>query len=241
MLARRVDDDVETIAHPTALWRVIVVHLPSVSFGPVSLAPSPPACIVRSWWFAAAGLALTACAAFSQVVKVVTEGDKRTLRALGSDTASNSPSRSTLLILAVDGIGRDLLYSMLTDEQLPELAALLGKGHAVFTHAYFAPEVLTIVPSTTGVAWASMFTGVAPAEHGFSGNEFFVREKHQFLCAPTIYETMRKQDPNIDIWVSMSQFYNGADRLLMTRRGVLGSALEAFLAGHTEKNLPRAV
>ncbi|HEX7479913.1 MAG TPA: alkaline phosphatase family protein [Polyangiales bacterium] len=222
---------------------------------------------MRSWWFAAASVALTACSAFSQLVKVVGQGDSRTLRARASDAASDSTARSTLLILAVDGIGRDLLYSMLSDGQLPELAALLGKTDAGFTHAYFAPEVLTTVPSTTGVAWASMFTAVAPAEHGFSGNEFFVREKrqfaapipvsvhatdkalkvftegyaHQFLCVPTIYETMREQDPNIDIWVSMSQFYNGADRLLMTRRGVLGSALEAFLSGHTDKNLPRGV
>jgi hypothetical protein len=64
---------------------------------------------------------------------------------------------------------------------------------------------------------------------------------HKFLSAPTIYETMRARDPTIDIWVSMSQFYRGADQLLMTRRGVIGTAVEAFLAGHTEKNLPRAV
>lgn len=102
---------------------------------------------------------------------------------------------------------------------------------------------------------------------GFSGNEFFVRERREFaapipvsveasaqalsvftdgyanqlLAAPTIYETMRKADPHVKIWVSMSQFYRGADELLMTRRSVLGAALTAFLQGHTEKNLPRSV
>jgi len=80
-----------------------------------------------------------------------------------------------LLVVAIDGMGRDLLYSMLHDGELPELAALLGKDASGFPHAYFAPDVLTTVPSTTGVAWATIFTGVTPAEHGFAGNEFFVR------------------------------------------------------------------
>jgi hypothetical protein len=64
---------------------------------------------------------------------------------------------------------------------------------------------------------------------------------NRFLSAPTIYETMRKRDPSIMIWVSMSPFYAGADRLLMTRTSVIAEALEAFLSGHTTKNLPREV
>jgi hypothetical protein len=156
---------------------------------------------------------------------------------------------------------------MLNAGELPELAALIGQDESGFPHAYFAPDVLTTVPSTTGVAWASIFTAVPPGQHGFAGNEFFVRESNQFaapipvsvsatkqalsvftegyanglLRAPTIYETMRASDPNVEIWVSMSQFYAGADQLLMTRRGVIVAALTAFLAGHSEKNLPRNV
>jgi Type I phosphodiesterase / nucleotide pyrophosphatase len=212
-------------------------------------------------------MALSACAGFGQLVKVIASGESRTLRQRPPDQPPNAPSRPTLLILAIDGMDRDLLYSMLAGGDLPELAALLGREGSGFPHAYFAPDVLATFPSTTGVAWATIFTGVSPAEHGFAGNEFFVRETREFaapipvsvhasaqalsvftegyadkfLSAPTIYEVMRARDPYIDIWVSMSQFYRGADQFLMTRRSVIGAALEAFLAGHTEKNLPRAV
>lgn len=207
---------------------------------------------------------MISCAGASKVAKVVAEGDSRTLRD-PAPAAPRAADRPTLLVLALDGIGRDFLYDMLRSGELPNLAALLGGGSAGFPHAYFAKDVLTTVPSTTGVAWATLFTGVVPAQHGFTGNEFFVREKKQFaapipvsvsasaealsvftdgyangfLGAPTIYERMRKADPKIKIWVSMSQFYRGADRLLMTRRTVLATALEAFLTGHTEKDLPR--
>jgi hypothetical protein len=84
-----------------------------------------------------------------------------------------------------------------------------------------------------------VFTGVPPAEHGIAGNEFLIRERRELaapipvgvdarakalsvftegyanklLSAPSIYETMRQREPNIKIWVSMSQFYRGADRL----------------------------
>jgi predicted AlkP superfamily pyrophosphatase or phosphodiesterase len=64
---------------------------------------------------------------------------------------------------------------------------------------------------------------------------------NKFLGVPTIYEAMRLRDPHISIWVSISQFYRGADQLLMTRTSVIASALQAFLEGNTEKNLPRAV
>jgi hypothetical protein len=216
---------------------------------------------------AATSLALTSCAGLSQVFKVLVGGESRTLRARAPNGPPGGPSRPALLILAIDGMGRDLLYSMVAEGDLPELAALLGKDTAGFSHAYFAPDVLTTVPSTTGVAWATIFTGVAPSVHGFTGNEFFVREKRQFaapipvsvsafsdalsvftdgyanklLGAPTIYETMRKAEPDIRIWVSMSQFYRGADQLLMTRTSVISMALQAFLEGHTAKDFPRGV
>ncbi len=216
----------------------------------------------------AAMVFLSACAAFSQLIRVVFQGEDRTLRTRASGAPPNAPSQHGLLVLAIDGMGRDLLYSMLTTGELPELAALLGKSTSGgFPHAYFAPDVLTTVPSTTGTAWATMFTGVPPAQHGFAGNEFFIRERNEFaapipvsvdapakalsvftegyanrlLDAPTIYQTMRQREPNIKIWVSMSQFYRGADRLLLTRRSVIEAAWDAFLEGYTQTNLPRDI
>ena len=218
----------------------------------------------RRRWAVVSLLAATACAGVAQVAKVVAQGESRTLRSRPSAEARGSPGKPGLLILAIDGVGRDLLYSLLAKGALPELATLLGEEHGKFPHAYFAQDVLSTLPSTTGFAWATLFPGVAPAEHGFMGNEFFVRETkefaapipvsvsgadealsvftegyaNRFLGAPTIYETMRQRDPSVDIWVSMSQFYAGADRYFMTRRSTIGVALEAFLTGHTHENLP---
>lgn len=198
------------------------------------------------------------------------QGESRTLRERDEAAPPNSPEKPGLLVLAIDGVGRDIVYAMLKQGEMPELAALLGRtdaGGEKFPHAYFAPRVLTTLPSTTGVAWATIFTGATPAEHGVTGNEFFVRETatfaapipvsvtasenalavfteayvDQFLLSPTVYEQMRARDPNVNVWISMSQFYRGADRLLLTRTSVLATALEAFLTGHTEKDLPRKV
>lgn len=218
-------------------------------------------------WMLAGLLGLTACATGKQLVKVLDEGEERTLRPHSGGEALAPAEGSPLLILAIDGVDRDLLYTMLELGELPELGALLGQTADGFPHAYFAPDVLTTLPSTTGVAWATFFTGVPPAEHGFMGNEFFVRESREFaapipvsvhasaealkvytegyanrfLEAPTIYESMRAREPGIEIWVSMSQFYAGADRFLMTRRSVLGVALEEMLSGHTSQNIPRTL
>ena len=226
--------------------------------------PSLPAGVLT---LAAASLSLPCCAAVAQATKVVAGGETRTLRTRAPGEPPGAPSRPALLVLALDGMGRDLLYSMLEGGDLPELARLLGKDDAGFAHAYFAPAVVATLPSTTGVAWATLFTGVKPAVHGFAGNEFFVRETRQFaapipvsvsasadalsvftdgyanklLTVPTIYEAMRARDPHVSIWVSMSQFYRGADLLLMTRTSVITSAFDAFFTGHTEKNLPRQV
>jgi hypothetical protein len=100
----------------------------------------------------ATSIALTSCAGFSQLVKVVFGGESRTLRDRAPSEAPNARSRPALLIFAIYGMGRDFLYSMLAEGDLPELAALLGKGASGFSHAYFAPDVWTTVPSTTGVA-----------------------------------------------------------------------------------------
>ena len=102
-------------------------------------------------------------------------------------------------------------------------------------------------PSVTLVGWASIFTGQPPAVSGITGNEFFIRERATFVApipcsfdakepvlatytddnantlleVPTLYERLRQRDPEIDVWVSVSQFYRGADRLLIAPRSAL--------------------
>jgi predicted AlkP superfamily pyrophosphatase or phosphodiesterase len=159
----------------------------------------------------------------------------------------------TALIVAIDGVDRDLLYGMLRDGELPELAALLG-GEGL-EHAYLDETLLAPLPTSTLASWATIFSGATPAEHGVVGNEYFVRERRMFagpapvsvlapdlvlksytdgyandlLGAPTIYERLREHDPAFTAWVSLSQFHRGADRLLMADRSVVADAFAVLI------------
>lgn len=208
-----------------------------------------------------------AAIAFPDIMRVLFVGDSRSLREERTGEATGETAkRSPLLILALDGVRRDLLYEMLRKGELPALAALLGGGGAEgFPHAHFEPSALTVLPSSTMPAWASMFTGVAPAVNGVPGDEFFIREDGHFaapvpisvgvarplaaiyvddylgslLERPTLYERMREEEPEIRIWVSMSQVYRGADRLLLGSRTVLGEAVGAAISGATGGDVRR--
>lgn len=145
---------------------------------------------------------------------------------------------------------------MLRDGELPELAGLLGgvQGREL-PHACLSESVLSVLPTTTIAAWSTAFTGAPPGEHGVTGNEFFVRSTRElaapapvsigdispalavytdsyldhFIAVPTVYERLREREPEIRIWVSMSQVHRGADLLLMARRSVIADAATAFL------------
>src|SRR5688500_13384244 len=85
-----------------------------------------------------------------------------------------TPRQPTLLLLALDGVDRPLLYELLKQGELPVLASLLGsEGGKSFPHAHFDPGLLSTLPSSTLAAWATVFTGVGPARHGVTGNEYF--------------------------------------------------------------------
>ena len=160
-------------------------------------------------------------------------------------------------MLALDGISRGQLYEMVRAGELPNLAALLGGDR--LSHAYFDDSLLSTLPSTTMAAWVTAFTGMTPAEHGVTGNEYFVRETRTFACpspvsfksaeptlaiyaddyldklftTPTVYERMRAKDPDLLIWIAMNQITRGADDLLLAKRTVLvdafGDYLESFV------------
>lgn len=189
-------------------------------------------------------------------MQLMADGDARDLRAgPQGETPHGAP---TLLIVALDGVGRDLLYGMLTRGELPELAQLVGgAGEHGFAHAHLDDSVLSVLPSSTLAAWSSVFTGVAPAVHGVAGNEYFVREERRLaapapvsvsstdpviatysdgyvnalLAAPTVYERLHERDAETSAWVSMSQIHEGADRLLLTDGSVVGDAFGAFVEG----------
>jgi hypothetical protein len=195
-------------------------------------------------------IAMSAC----KPVQLVIQGDHRDLRDGAARTRASSPEAPPILVLALDGVSRPLLYDMLRAGKLPNLARLLGGDH--FKHAHFDDRFLSTMPSTTMAAWASMFTGVGPAQHGVTGNEYFIREQrtlaapapvsfssidstmelytddylNTLIDAPTVYEQLREHDPDALIWIAMSPVYRGADLLLLPGRGVLAKALEGYLA-----------
>ncbi len=170
-----------------------------------------------------------------------------------------------LLVLAIDGMDRDLLYRMLRGGQLPALAELLGgAADGRFPHAYFAEGLLSTLPSSTIAAWATVITGAPPAVHGVPGNEYFVREAAAFeapagvsvadpepvlsiytdqyanrlLAAPTVYERMRTREHGVVIWSSMLQFFEGADRLLTADRTILTDAFAALIESAASSDDP---
>ncbi len=189
-------------------------------------------------------LLLSSCAT-GKVVKLVMSGDETSLRSRPEGSQPSSPGAPPLMLLALDGIERDLLYSMLKQRELPNLALLLGPD------PYLDDSMLSTLPSTTMPAWVTTLTGVGPAEHGVTGNEYFIRETQTFACpapvsfnsmeptlaiftdryldklveVPTVYERMRKQDPDVLIWVAMNHLFRGADKLLMAKRTLLVKAL----------------
>lgn len=192
---------------------------------------------------------------FPEFFRLATTGDERKLKPDGATTPS-APSEPSLLLLALDGVDRQLLYDMLRKEELPVLASLISARGKEFPHAHFDERLIATFPSSTIAAWATLFTGVPPAEHGVSGNEFFIREERRFaapapvsivnpepviqtytkdyandlLNAPTFYQQLGKRKPSSSSWVSMSQFYRGASRLLLADRTVVADAFKALLS-----------
>jgi predicted AlkP superfamily pyrophosphatase or phosphodiesterase len=209
------------------------------------------------------GLLGSAGCALVGATKLVAQGDVRELRERPQVARAPSPDGAGILLLALDGVDRRLLYDMLHDGELPNLAALLGGNGGRFPHAHFDDTALSVLPSSTMVAWATALTGSPPAEHGIAGNEFFIRETRQLAApvpvsiqdtspviacytedyvdrlrvAPSVWERMREHDPDVLVWVAMQHFHPGADRLLLTDRAVIAKAFEAFLEDEAEKHL----
>ena len=90
-----------------------------------------------------------------------------------------------VLVFGFDGAGYNQLMDAIESGKAPNLHAMLGKKEGelgVYSHAYSAPNALTILPSTTVAAWSSIFTGATVPYTGVSGNEWFAREEMRFYA-----------------------------------------------------------
>ncbi|MEO7734800.1 MAG: alkaline phosphatase family protein [Kofleriaceae bacterium] len=198
-------------------------------------------------------LLAAACGTTTKIATLVVTGDEVELRKGAKGDAERAPGAPPILFLAFDGVSRDLLYDLLRSGKLPNMTALLGGDR--LAHAYLDGSFLSNLPSTTMPAWTTMLTGRSPAEHGVTGNEYFIRESQTFACpAPvsftdaqptleiytdqylnklvngsTVYERIHDQAPGALIWVVMSHVFRGADKLLLAKRGVMVKAFEDFV------------
>lgn len=206
-------------------------------------------------------LMLSNCAIW-EGAKLIAEGDNIDLRETADDIEEVEANpelddHPDILLIALDGVDRDLLYQMLSDGELPEMAALLGSdiGSRDFSHAHFDKRLLSTLPSSTSISWATMITGVQAGEHGIVGNEWFERDTGNFfaptpvtveqltpilkiyteayandlLHAPTVYEQMRAVEPAVTIVVAMHHFFEGADELIIADRTALAEAFTTVI------------
>jgi len=159
-----------------------------------------------------------------------------------------------VLVFAIDGAGYHELMQALHSGKASHLQTLLGaeQQQGRFAHGYSVPNALSILPSTTVAAWASIFTGAPPAQTGVPGNEWFVREQRQFVApgpvsitetedfyktlteglvgkalqTPTLYELIGGRS-----YVSLSQVYRGATLFTTAEPTAFVTTMAKFVTG----------
>lgn len=203
------------------------------------------------------------CGAARDGAEMIASGDTRSLRERPEGAPARSPALPGLLVVAIDGVDRDLLYDMLRRRELPGMARLLSSERGDLAHAHLDETTLSTLPSTTMAAWVTTFTGKPPAHHGITGNELYARDRRRFIApvpvtfddiepmlenytdgytnrhalVPSVFQRMRARDPHVLIWAAMLPYHAGADVLLKTDRGVLLDAARAYLAHELEETV----
>ena len=182
---------------------------------------------------AAGGCAVLKSRSVPELVKMIREDGDRPLR----EPMRPIRGETRVLVFALDGVGHDTFVEAVRTGAMPRVATLLGPAagaQGTFAHGYAAPDVLSILPSSTSAAWTSTFTGRPPAETGVAGNEWFDRATGRFhaptpitvdrryqvlqsynedrlgerIDVPTLYERA-----SVRSHVSLSHVYRGADLL----------------------------
>lgn len=190
------------------------------------------------------------CSSCSGILTVVSNGGEQQL----STAPAISKPGPRVLVFAIDGAGYHEIMQAIRSGNAPHLRTLLGEEQEAgrFAHGYAVPNALSILPSTTIAAWASVFTGAPPAQTGVPGNEWFVREQRQFfapgpvsiadtddfhrtlteglvgnaLQVPTLYEQL-----GVRSHVSLSQVYRGASLFTTVEPAALVTLMASFVTG----------
>ncbi len=140
----------------------------------------------KRWWPAfAAALAMAFISALGGCTLITRVWQHGGEEQLTKAPPPEVPSGPHVIIFALDGGGHDQLMEAIGTGNAPFIAALMGKQQSrdgLFDHAYSAPNVESILPSSTVAAWSSIFTGDPPAYDGVPGDEWFVRETRQFYA-----------------------------------------------------------
>jgi hypothetical protein len=185
-----------------------------------------------------------------EAVELVSEDGEKILR----DPMRPIRGGTRVLLFALDGVGDDKLREMIATGRMPTLARLAGEqiGADEYAHAYAVPGALSILPSTTMAAWASVFTGQPVSQTGIPGNEWYTREELKYYApgpvsveetehtiasytdgflgnairVPTLFELA-----DVRSHVSLMTIHRGADLLTVPRLSHIARAFGATAAG----------
>ncbi|HEU0300738.1 MAG TPA: alkaline phosphatase family protein [Longimicrobium sp.] len=185
-----------------------------------------------------------------EIAELLGEGGEKVLR----DPMRPARGAPRVIVFALDGVGDGELRQAIAAGAMPRVAALLGRETEprLYEHGWAAPGVLSILPSTTYAAWASVFTGQPAARTGIPGNEWFAREEMRFyapaptsvtqhqhalevfsdqlmdrlLRAPTVYERA-----GVRAYVSLQAYHRGADLLTVPRPSSYGRMVREAAKG----------
>ncbi|WNG35415.1 alkaline phosphatase family protein [Archangium violaceum] len=166
----------------------------------------------------------------NQAVKLAATGGDRVLR----EPMRPLTSGPRVLLFALDGVGEAEFRQAVGEHTSGAIHTLLGpqRGEHLFAHGFSVPGALSILPSTTVAAWASVYTGQPPARTGVPGNEWFARDEVRFY-APAPVSVHARQDvlrtfteglvgdalkvptlfelADVRAFVSLAHVYRGAD------------------------------
>ncbi|HYO69403.1 MAG TPA: alkaline phosphatase family protein [Archangium sp.] len=181
------------------------------------------------------------------------------LAATGGDLVLREPMRPLIpgprvLLFALDGVGVHEFRQAVREHASGSIHALLGpeRGEHLYEHGFAVPGALSILPSTTVAAWASVYTGQPPARTGVPGNEWFARDEVRFY-APAPVSVQAKQDvlhtftdglvgnalkvptlfelADVRAFVSLAHVYRGADLFTTPEPSAAADLLVDFARG----------